>query len=124
MRQRIALAALGVMAAALLAASVASADSVSVKITTEFAGQGKYSGKVKTKRDNCARNRTVQVFDLTQGGETGGFFIGQTKTDDKGSYELTEFVPLPGSQVKVVVPKKKTNHGSCPGVEKNATVPA
>lgn len=102
-----------------LAAPAASADSVSVKIVTESAGQAKYSGKVKAKRANCARNRTVQVFDLSQ----GGFFIGQAKTEDNGRYELTEFVPLPGSQVKVVVPKRKKNHGSCPGVEKNATVP-
>lgn len=116
-------AALAGAAVLFLAAPAASADSVSLKIETESAGQATYFGKVKTKRDECAKKRTVQVFDLTQSGEAGGFFIGQATTDDKGRYELTEFVPSPGSQVRVAVPKKKKAHGSCPGVEKKATVP-
>lgn len=118
MRLRSILAATTISGLALVAAPVASADSVSVKIENEAAGSARYSGRVETKRDDCVKKRTVQIFDVAQ-----GFVIGQTKTDDKGRYELREFVPLPGQQVKVVVHEKKKKHGSCPGVEKTATVP-
>jgi hypothetical protein len=114
LRKTIAVVAVGVAVPA-VTAPVASADKVTVTIDTDAAGQGRYSGKVMTKRDKCAQRRTVQVFDQT----AGGFFIGETRTDNKGRYELFEFVPQPGQQVRVVVPPKK----NCPGVSNIAAVP-
>ena len=101
--------------ATLAAAGPAYADKVTVNIDSDAAGQGRYFGKVKTKRDKCAERRTVQVFDQT----AGGFFIGDTTTDRKGHYELFEFVPQPGQQVRVVVPRKN----SCEAVVNIAAVP-
>jgi hypothetical protein len=119
MRSRATLAAIAVVAALGLTAPLAHADKVTVTIDTDAAGQGRYAGKVKTNRDRCKKGRTVQVYDQVN----GGFFIGETKTDDKGHFELFEFVPQPGQQVRVVVPEKKTGHGRCPGVSTIAAVP-
>ena len=119
MRSRATLAAVALVAALGLMAPLAHADKVTVTIATDAAGQGKYTGKVKAKRDRCRKGRTVQVYDQT----TGGFFIGETRTDNDGHFELFEFVPQSGQQVRVVVPPKKTGHGQCAGVSTIAAVP-
>jgi hypothetical protein len=119
MRSRATLAAVALVAALGLTAPLAHADKVTVTIATDAAGQGKYTGKVKAKRDRCRKGRTVQVYDQT----TGGFFIGETRTDNDGHFELFEFVPQSGQQVRVVVPQKKTGHGQCAGVSTIAAVP-
>ena len=108
-----------VVAALALTAPLAHADKVTVTIDTDAAGQGRYTGKVKAKRDRCEKGRTVQVYDQT----AGGFFIGEAKTNAKGHYDLFEFVPQPGQQVRVAVPAKKTGNGRCPGVSTIAAVP-
>jgi hypothetical protein len=101
-----------------LTAPLAHADKVTVTIDTDAAGQGRYVGKVKAKRDRCAKGRTVQVYNQT----SGGFFIGETRTSAKGDYELFEFIPQPGQQVMVAVPEKQTGHGRCAGLSTIATV--
>lgn len=119
MRTKATLALLTAGAALALTAPLAHADRVTVTIDTDAAGQGRYVGKVKAKRDRCAKGRTVQVYDQTN----GGYFIGETRTNAKGHFDLFEFVPQPGQQVRVVVPEKQTGRGSCPGVSTIAAVP-
>jgi len=115
MRPRGTLFALTVAAALVLTAPAAFADKIKVTIDTDAPGQGRYSGKVKTKKNKCAKRREVQVYDQT----AGEFFIGSTRTNGKGRYHLFEFVPQPGQQVRVVAPRVKR----CPTVSTIAAVP-
>jgi hypothetical protein len=110
---------LAAIAALAVWAPGAAADKVTVTIDTDAAGQGRYVGKIKAKRDRCAKGRTVQVYDQTN----GDFFVGETRTNAKGHFELFEFVPQPGQQVRVVVPQKQTGKGGCPAVSTIAAVP-
>jgi hypothetical protein len=119
MRSRAALAAIAAVAALGLTAPLAHADRVTVTIATDAAGQGRYTGKVTTTRDRCRKGRTVQVYDQA----TGDFFIGETTTNAKGHFDLFEYVPQPGQQVRVVVPEKQTRRGRCPGVSTIVAVP-
>jgi len=119
MRTKATLAGLIAGMALALTAPLAHADKVTVTIDTDAAGQGHYTGKVKTKSDRCRKGRIVQIYDQT----TGGFFIGETKTNAKGHFDIFEFVPQPGQQVRVVVAQKKTGKGGCPAVSTIAAVP-
>ena len=119
MRSRATLAAIALAAALGVTAPLAHADKVTVTIGIDAAGQGRYTGQVEAKRDRCRKGRTVQVYDQT----AGGFFIGETRTNAKGHFDLFEYVPQSGQQVTVVVPEKQTGHGRCAGISTIAAVP-
>lgn len=112
------LAALSAVAALALTAPVAQADSLKVTIDSDAAAQGRYVGKVKAKRAKCAKGRTVEAYSASS-----GFFIGATVTDAKGRFELFEYAPPAGQQVRIVVPAKGLRRGVCAPLEVIATVP-
>ena len=120
MRIRLTFAALVGIVATAVSAPAASADRLTVAIDGDAAGQAKYTGKLRTKRDACDRRRTVQVYDAS---DNGGYFIGETKTGNRGRYSLHEFAPPPGEQVRVLVTEKRKRRGSCPSVTRTVTVP-
>jgi hypothetical protein len=119
MRPRASLTALIVTAGVAVAAPSALADKITATIQPDAAGQGTYAGKVKAKRDKCVKGRTVEVYDLSQ----GGYLIGATRTDAKGNWELFEYVPDPGQQVRIAVPAKTKGRGICSAVSTIAEVP-
>jgi hypothetical protein len=86
-----------------LAAPSAHADKVTASISPVGPGEANYTGKVKAKRATCAKNRVVEIYDVSQ----GGFYIGGARTDKKGSWQAFEYVPQPGQQVRIAVSAKK-----------------
>src|SRR5687768_8319971 len=70
-RTRTTLAILAAAAGLALAAPAAQADKVTATITPVGPGEANYTGKVKARRDTCAKNRIVEVYDMSQ----GGFYI-------------------------------------------------
>jgi hypothetical protein len=119
MRARATLISAAVAVALAAVAPVAHADKVTASIDPDAAGQGRYFGKVKAKRDSCVKNRTVQVYDQS----AGGFFIGDATTNAKGHWELFEFVPQPGQEVRILVLEKNKGKGRCKALHTIAAVP-
>jgi hypothetical protein len=119
MTTKASLAGLAVIVSLALAAPAAFADKILVTITPNAAGQATYTGKVKAKRDKCVKGRTVEVYDLSG----GGYMIGFTRTDAKGNWDLFEYVPEPGQQVRIAVPPKTSGKGMCAAVSTIAEVP-
>jgi hypothetical protein len=86
-----------------LAAPAAQADKVTATITPVGPGEANYTGKVKAKRDACAKGRTIEVYDES----AGGYYIGGARTDKKGKWQAFDYVPPPGKQVRIAVTAKK-----------------
>jgi hypothetical protein len=96
-------------AIALVASSTGTATAAKAPTTVRLssviegmAGEGIYSGKVRSPRQRCKRNRLVQVIHDT----VPPFLIGQTRTDGKGNWTLSG--PLPPDGDRVIVKVKKT----------------
>jgi hypothetical protein len=102
-----------------LAAPSAQADQVTATITPVGPGEANYAGKVKAKRDTCAKNRTIEVYDLSG----GGYYIGGARTDKKGNWQAFDYVPQPGQQVRIAVPAANKGKGRCKAMSTVVEVP-
>ena len=119
MRLKLICAALTVAATLVVTAPAAQADKVTATITPVGPGEANYAGKVKAKRDTCAKNRTVEVYDLS----AGGYYIGGARTDKKGNWQAFDYVPQPGQQVRIAVPAKNKGKGRCKALSTIVEVP-
>ena len=79
------------------------------------------AGTVKAHNERCAKRRTVQLYDVSQ---PSPFFLGATRTDAQGDYELIEFLPATGGQVQILVPEAKKGKHRCGALQTTATTPA
>ena len=103
-------AALALVAANAGTATAARAPTV-VKLTSVvegMAGEGVYSGKVRSPRPKCRRHRLVQVIHDVD----PPFVIGETRTDDDGEWTLSGPLPPHGDQVIVKVKKTRRCKGA------------
>jgi hypothetical protein len=109
---------LGLLAAlALVATSAGTAAAAKAPTTVKLtevvegmAGEGLYSGKVKSPRPKCRRHRRVMVIHDVM----PPFPIGETRSDQHGDWTLTG--PLPPDGDTIVVKVKKTRR--CKGVRR------
>jgi hypothetical protein len=118
-RIRTTLAILAAAAGLALAAPTAQADKVTATITPVGPGEANYTGKVKAKRDTCAKGRTVEVYDLSE----GGYYIAGARTDKKGNWQAFDYVPQPGQQVRIAVPATNKGKGRCKALSTIVEVP-
>jgi hypothetical protein len=108
------------VAASLVAAPGASADRVNVTINPNASGQGSYIGEVKAKRAKCAKSRTVEVWWLDASGYN---LLGTAVTDANGRWELLDYVPPPGQQVRIDVLGRTLRKHKCSALSTIAEVP-
>jgi hypothetical protein len=108
------------VAASVIAAPGAFADRVDVTINPNASGQGSYIGTVKAKRAKCVKGRTVEVWWLDASGYN---LLGTAVTDAKGRWELLDYVPQPGQQVRIDVLGRTLRKHKCPALSTIAQVP-
>jgi hypothetical protein len=113
MRFKVALALVAALALVVAGAGTATAAKAptGVKLTSVIegmAGEGIYSGKVRSPRPKCRRHRLVRVIHDVD----PPFLIGETRTDNKGAWTLSGPLPPHGDQVIVKVKKTRRCKGA------------
>ena len=103
--------------AALLAAALIAPAAGAAKARTEVEltdieelrpGDARYSGKVKSPKGRCKRNRKVTVIHNSN----PPFEIGETTTDDNGRWSLSGPLPPSGDKITVKVKKNRKCKGA------------
>jgi hypothetical protein len=100
-----------------VADDAAETEIVKTKLTPEGEG-GRYSGKIKSEKRRCVKDRKIKVVHLSD----PPFTIGETETDADGFWDLHGNIPPAGTPQKVKVIVKGDPHRDCEPVKETYKV--